>query len=382
MPATPFTIAVPDEALDDLRRRLAHTRWPGEIAGSGWTYGTNRDYLRELCDYWRDGYDWRAHEAALNRFPQFTAAVDGYRLHFVHARGAGPRPLPLVFSHGWPGSFVEASKIIGPLTDPAAHGGDAADAFDVVAPSLPGYGFSEIPAVAGYGQARTAELFDALMRSLGYDRYAAQGGDWGAVITGHLASRFPERVVGAHMNMLVGARRPGDEPPAPPSAEEWRAQEAARQRREEGTGYQRIQGTRPQTLAYGLTDSPAGLAGWIVEKWREWSDCGGDVERRFTKDELLTNISIYWHTGTINSSTRYYYESAHDPERNGIAGPVATPCAFAMFKPIPGARSRARAERDFNVVRWTEFDRGGHFAAMEEPELLVQDIREFFRPLR
>ncbi len=380
MSIEPFTIRVSDESLADLKLRLDHTRWPGEVAGGGWDYGTDLAYLQELCAYWRDDFDWRKQEAYLNGFSHFKADVDGYGVHFVHERGTGPDPLPLIFTHGWPGSFYEVHKIIGPLTDPAAHGGDPADAFHVVAPSLPGYGFSEIPTQPGYGQGRTAELWDSLMRQLGYERYGAQGGDWGAIVTANLGRRFPERVIGAHMNMAVGGR--------PPEGHELTEQEQEQQQRlqrwqAEETGYQRIQGTKPQTLAYGLTDSPAGLAGWIVEKWRSWSDCDGDVEQRFTKDELLTNVSIYWHTGTINSSVRYYFEAFH-PSGGGLGGfgRVEVPCGFANFPKEVIAAPRAWVEEGYHVVHWSEFDRGGHFPAMEEPELLVQDIRDFFRPLR
>lgn len=379
MSSQPFTIQVSDADLADLRQRLRRTRWPGEIGGGGWTYGANLAYIQELCAYWTDGFDWRAQEASLNRMPQFTAEVDGYRLHFVHAEGRGPDPLPLVFSHGWPGSFYEVHKILGPLTDPAAHGGDPADAFSVVAPSLPGYGFSEIPTAGGYGQARTAELWDGLMQQLGYSRYGAQGGDWGAIITAHLAQKFPQRVLGAQMNMaFVGPledRKPQTDAERAylDAAQGWQAQEA---------GYQRIQGTKPQTLAYGLTDSPAGLAAWITEKWRSWSDCDGEIERRFSKDEILTNISIYWFSGTINSSTRYYYEMFQDPARNGLGGRIETPCGFSIFPGEIISAPRSWVERGCNLTQWSEHDRGGHFAAMEEPDLLVADIRDFFRPLR
>ena len=363
-----------------MKRRLAETRWPNPAIPGGWGYGTDQGYLEELCAYWRDGFDWRAQEAQLNAMPQSKATVDGYGLHFAHVKGRGPDPLPLVFSHGWPGSFYEVHKILGPLTDPARHGGDPADAFHVVAPSLPGYGFSDIPSIPGYGQARTAELWDGLMQRLGYTRYGAQGGDWGAFVTAHLAQRFPERVVGAHMNLpFIGPPPDQREPQTEEERQildEWEAHAA------EESAYGRIQGTKPQTLSYGLTDSPAGLAGWIVEKWRAWSDCDGEVENRFTKDELLTNISIYWFTNTIASSVRYYYERLHEPERNQITRYIETPCGFAIF-PAEAVRSpRSWVSRGCNVQHWSVFDRGGHFAAMEEPELLVEDIRAFFRPLR
>ena len=380
MPVRPFAIRVPDEDILDLTRRLTATRWPDRAIPGGWDFGTDQPYLEELCAYWRDQFDWRAHEAALNTMPQFTAGVDGYEVHFVHVEGDGPAPLPLVFSHGWPGSFYEVHKVLGALTDPGAHGGDPADAFHVVAPSLPGYGFSQVPTTPGFGQARTAELWDGLMLELGYERYVAQGGDWGAFVTAHLALGFPSHVVGAHMNLPFIGPPLSDRDPR--TEEERRALEEWEERQVEASGYSRIQGTRPQSLAYGLTDSPAGLAGWITEKWRSWSDCDGEVERRFSKDELLTNISIYWFTNTIASSVRYYYELYHDPERNQIARFIETPCGFAIFPAEPAHYPRSWVARGCNVQRWSVFDRGGHFAAMEEPELLVEDIREFFRPLR
>ena len=371
-PMEPFTIAIPQADIDELRERLAHTRFPGEIDGSEWDYGTNLDYLKELVTYWRDQFDWRPVEAHLNRLPQFRH--DG--IHFVHMRGNGPSPTPLVLTHGWPSTFYELDKIIEPLADPALFGGDAADAFDVVVPSLPGYGFSDITTDRGWTPQRIADRWAGLMESLGYERFFAHGGDWGAPVTALLGHRHPTRVRGIHMTMLgLVAPRPASQPR--PSA---RPDERSTWRQEE-TGYQAIQGTKPQTLSYGLTDSPSGLAAWIVEKWRAWSDCDGDVERRFSKDELLTTIAIYWFTGTINSSTRLYYEAWHDPARLAEGERVTVPAGFSMF-PDPGPAARERAERTYDLRRWTAMPRGGHFAAMEEPELLVEEIREFFRPLR
>ena len=297
MSATPFRIAIPDEALDDLRERLLRTRWPSEITDGGWSYGTNQAYLQELCAYWAEEYDWRAHEANLNRHDHFTREVDGFRLHYVQAEGTGPDPLPLVLTHGWPSSFYELDKVIAPLADPAAHGGDPVDAFHVIVPSLP-----------GYGPARTAELWDSLMTDLGYGRYGAHGGDWGRL------GGARHRAAGLDVSAARG-RHPPHRGGIQGVAEDSSDDEETRKRlrdywRTEETGYQRIQGTRPQTLAYGLTDSPAGLADWIIEKWRAWSDCGGDLESRFTKDELLTTVALYWFTETIHSSTRFYYESS------------------------------------------------------------------------
>ncbi len=388
MAAQPFTIQIEDDVLSDLRQRLQRTRWPDEIVGAGWDYGTNLDYLQHLMAYWRDAYDWRAQERLLNRFPQFQATIDGFRLHFLQVKGQGPRPLPLLLSHGWPGSFFEMYKVIEPLTDPVRHGGSAEDAFDVVVPSLPGYGFSERPRERGMNVARIAELFLRLMRNeLGYQRFGAQGGDWGSAITARLGSAYPEQLIGIHLTMdpsssgptLLGRDRLGASLGESPEMQKWRAQ-AQRYRQDEGA-YSRIQGARPQTLAYGLNDSPAGLAGWIVEKYRAWSDCQGDVERAFTKDELLTTIMIYWVTETINSSTRLYYEAAHTPGER--LGRVEVPTGFAAFpKGAIAAPVRSLAERTFNIQRWSDMPAGGHFAALEQPVALVNEIRAFFQPLR
>ena len=378
----PFTIQVPDEAIADLKDRLARTRWPGEIRDSGWTFGTNLAYLRELCAYWQDEFDWRAQEARLNAMPHETVDLDGYRLHLVHKPGVGPAPLPVLFSHGWPGSIFEVSKILGPLTDPAAHGGDPADAFTVVAPSLPGYGFSEIPTEPGFGRPNdTADRWARLMAQLGYERYGTQGGDWGAGISARVAHRDAAHCVGAHLNMVSVAPPRGERQPQSPAEEAYLAGMRSWDREE--AGYQKIQGTKPQTLAYALTDSPAGLAGWIVEKWRAWSDCDGDIEKRFSKDEILTNVSIYWFTGTINTSFHRYYEISHDPEFQ-LQERIETPLGFAIFPGEIGIGQAPRSwvERACNLAHWSEFDRGGHFAALEEPGLLAQDIRDFFRPLR
>ncbi len=383
MPVTPFRIEVSDAVLADLRDRLTRTRFPGEVRESGWTYGTNLDYLRGLVTYWLDGYDWRSQEARLNRLPQFMTTVDGFELHFLHQKGQGPDPLPLLISHGWPGSFYEMIDVIGPLTDPAAYGGDPADAFDLVVPSLPGYGFSPDPGRPGVTPDVIGDLFASLMHDvLGYGRFGVQGGDWGASITTGMARRHAALVTGLHLNMM--GVRPYTGEGAPPLTDEEKAfLSAAEEWRRDGVGYQAIQGTRPQTLAYGLTDSPAGLAAWIVEKFRAWSDCDGDVERSFTKDQLLTNIMIYWVSGCINSSTRLYYEAQHHPgPRMGPGERIEVPAGFAAFPREITRPPRSWAARGLNLQRWTVMPRGGHFAALEEPELLVEDIRAFFRPLR
>ena len=381
MDIRPFKVDVPEATLEDLRERLARTRWPDEIAGSGWDYGSNLDYVKELVEYWRTRFDWKAQEQAINAFSQFRAVVDGIGIHFVHERGKGPDPLPLIITHGWPGSFVEMLEIIPMLTDPADHGGDAADSFDVVAPSLPGYGFSDRVGRGGMSPQRIAELWLKLMRDgLGYSRFVAQGGDWGSAVTNALGRGYPQEVIGIHLNMVGGPLRlPGpEEPPLTQSEQEYLEERKRWWANEQG--YMHIQRTKPQTLGYGLNDSPAGLAAWIVEKFRTWSDCGGDVESSFTRDELLTNITIYWVTQTINSADRLYYEAQHVPAVAGAK--IQVPCGVAMFPKEISRPPRESVERTHNVQRWTEMPRGGHFAAMEEPELLAEDIRAFCRSLR
>jgi pimeloyl-ACP methyl ester carboxylesterase len=382
MQIEPFRIAVPEDVLADLRTRLARTRFPDEIPGSGWRYGTDLAYLRELVAYWRDGYDWRAEEARLNQLHHFRARVGGLVVHFVHERGMGPRPLPLVVTHSWPGSVAEFTKIIPLLTDPGRHGGDPADAFDVVAPSMPGYGFSERPSTPGMDPERIAALWAELMAGLGYARFGAQGGDWGAIVSTYLGARHAGAVVGVHLNMVVAL------PPDPANPADGLTQEELiplmqlQQFLEEETGYQRIQGTKPQTLGYALNDSPAGLAAWIVEKFRSWSDCGGDIERRFTKDELLTNVMLYWVTETATSSCRLYFEAMHAGKFPPTGLRVEVPTGCAIFPGEIVKPPRRWAERVYDVRRWTVMPSGGHFAAMEEPEALAEDIRAFFRPLR
>ena len=377
----PFKIAVPDEVLADLRARLERTRLPGEIPGSEWDYGTNLAYLRELVDYWRTRYDWRAHERALNRFAHFRAAAGGEHLHFIHERGRGPNPKPLLLLHGWPGSVYEFMELIPRLTNPAAHGGDARDSFTVVAPSLPGYGFSAHPRTCAMNIQAMADIMFKLMHEvLGYDRFGAQGGDWGAAITSRLGEVYRDRLYGIHINMVAVGAAEGRRPAELNDAEKVFLGDLERFRRDE-TGYQWIQGTKPQTLAYALNDSPAGLAAWIVEKFRTWSDCRGDVERRFSKDQLLTNVMIYWATETINSSTRLYYEARHHAWHLKPDTRIETPTAVANFPAELMRPPRSWAERAYNIVRWTEMPSGGHFAAMEEPALLADDIRAFFREL-
>ncbi len=375
----PFTIEVPAEVLDDLRSRLARTRWPPPLPYPGWVAGADIGYLKELLAYWRDSFDWRLQERRLNSFAQFTADVGGQRVHFVHERGRGPGPFPLVLTHGWPGTFAELLKLAPLLTDPAAHGGDERDSFDVVIPSLPGFAFSAAPAAPGTATARAwAGLWAQLMtESLGYRRFGAQGQDIGAAVSIALAANHPGVVAGIHLPGVVAFPAAGQ----PVSAQGQEFLDRQRQWRDIEGGYAHLQATRPQTLAAGLADSPAGLAAWIVEKFRAWSDCDGDVERRFTKDELLTTVTLYWVTGTIGSSFLFYHDSQLD--RGPRPGRVEVPVGVALFpKENPVTGPREWAEAAYNIIRWTQMARGGHFPAAEEPELLAGELREFFRPLR
>ena len=378
-----FEIRVSDEELSDLRERLLRTRWPDQIPGSGWDYGTDLAYLQELCEYWREKFDWRPQEALLNQLPHFRTEIDGQPLHFVHARSKLPGALPLVITHGWPGSVFEFYKILGPLTDPEAYGGSADDAFHVVCPSMPGYGWSGPTLEPGWHVGRVAELVAKLMALLGYERYGAQGGDWGAIVTTQLGLLDAEHLAGIHLNMVVAGPPAGVEDPMEgvlPAELQGLADIGDFQKNE--TGYQQIQGSKPQTLGTGLNDSPAGLACWIVEKFRSWSDCDGDVEKRFSKDELLTNIMIYWTTQTINSSVRLYCESMRADLFAAAGRKVEVPTGCAIFPKEIIRPPRRWAEAAFDVRRWTVFESGGHFAALEEPEALVEDVRAFFRELR
>ena len=377
----PFVIAVPEAVLDDLQQRLALTRWPDEIPASGWQYGSNMAYVKELVHYWQHQYDWRTHERLLNGFPQYRVQLDDITLHYIHQPGVGPAPMPLLLSHGWPGSLYEFVHIIGPLTDPDRYGADPRDAFTVVAPALPGYGFSHVPHQRRLHMEEMAELFWRLMTDvLGFARFGAQGGDWGAFLTGRLGYAYPQHVIGIHLNMVPVAPHPSErtslsvaEEAFITESEAWRAEE---------TGYQWIQGTRPQTLAYALNDSPAGLAAWIVEKFYAWTDCHGDIESRVSKDALLTNIMLYWVTQTINSSFWLYYQMRHRPWRLGPGERITVPTAVAAFPREIIRPPREWAARVCNLQRWTAMAAGGHFAALEEPQALVEDIRAFYRGLR
>jgi pimeloyl-ACP methyl ester carboxylesterase len=373
----PFRISVPQAEVDDLRDRLGRTRWPDQLPGVGWDYGIELEVVQELAEYWRTGYDWRAAERRLNEFPQFTTVIDGQNVHFMHVRSAEPDALPLIMTHGWPGSVVEFTEVIGLLTDPAAHGGDRGDAFHMVVPSIPGFGFSGPTRERGWNVNRVARAWDELMRRLGYPRYGAQGGDWGSSISRELGVLVPEHLVGVHLNMLTPVM-PAD-PPSDLSDADLARVERLQTFRRTGRGYGAIQSTRPQTVGYGLTDSPAGQLAWIAEKFGEWTDGGlpGAVDR----DQMLTNISVYWLTRTAGSSARLYYEAARAGSW-GAPAPSSAPTGVAVFPAEIAAPVRRLAELSNHIVHWTEFDRGGHFAAMEEPDLLVGDVREFFRAFR
>lgn len=376
MPPRPFAIHVSDDVLSDLRDRLERTRWPEQFADAGWDYGANLGYVRELCDYWRTGYDWRVHEARLNRHPGFLCEVDGVDIHFWHVRGRGPSPFPLILIHGWPGSVVEFDGLIDRLTDPAAHGGREEDAFDLVIPSLPGFGFGGQPRERGWGITRIAAAFNTLMtRELGYSRYGVQGGDWGGIISAKMASAHADGIAGAHLNFLMA-------PPPPQPSEADRAAMVARDAFQAAeTGYSNVQSTKPDSLTLAQTDSPAGLAAWIVEKFHTWSDHGGAIEGAFSKDTLLTNVMFYWAPNSIASAARIYYEARRDGPGFMYPRPE-TPTGVAVFPAEPWRVPQNWAEQRVNVTRWTELPRGGHFAALEQPELLGKEIVEFFRTVR
>jgi pimeloyl-ACP methyl ester carboxylesterase len=378
---SPFRLDVAEEDLRDLRDRLGRTRWPDELPGVGWDYGIPLEYVKELAEYWRTSYDWRKHEARLNEFPQFTTTLDRANVHFIHARSPEPDALPLIITHGWPGSIVEMLNVIGPLSDPRAHGGDPANAFHVVVPSIPGFGLSGPTQETGWDVRRVAAAWAQLMSRLNYPRYGAQGGDWGSRISWELGRIDPGHIVGVHVNMLVAS------PPADPAElADLSTEEKARLNRlayfqSELSGYMKIQATRPQTLAYALTDSPVGQLAWIVEKFKEWTDSKDAPEDAVDRDQMLTDVMVYWLTATAGSSARLYYEFA----RSGGWGPPepsTMPTGVAVFARDVAQPIRRTAELKNNIVHWSEFDRGGHFAAMEEPELLIGDVRAFFRRFR
>jgi pimeloyl-ACP methyl ester carboxylesterase len=377
----PFVVDIPDEVLLDLDGRLAATRFPASIPGSGWSYGTDVDYLRELVGYWRTGYDWRDAERQINAVPQYHQEVLGVDLHFVHVPGNGPAPMPLLFVHGWPGSFWEVAKIIGPLTDPGSFGGDPSDAFSLVAPSLPGFGFSSDIRRPGMHPGAMGEILARLMTDvLGYPRFVAQGGDWGSTVLTRLAHANPDRIVGLHLN--YSSVQPNLDGADDLTTQERDFLEAHRQWNLREGAYNAIQATKPQSLAVGLNDSPAGLAAWMIEKYRSWSDCAGDVESVFTKDDLLTEVMIYWVGGSIASASRLYFERAREAWQLAPKEIINVPTAYARFPAEIRQPPREWLMRMFRLERYTAMPRGGHFAAMETPELLVDDLRSFVRPLR
>jgi pimeloyl-ACP methyl ester carboxylesterase len=381
----PFRIDVPRADLEDLRERLARTRFPDEMPGAGWGRGVPLGYLKDLADYWANGFDWREWEAKLNELPQFTTEIDGQRIHFLHVRSPEPKALPLIISHGYPSSVVEFLKIIGPLTDPVAHGGEAADGFHVVAPSIPGFGFSTPVREPGWEMARTARAYAGLMRRLGYGRYGAQGGDVGAGIVGMLAGLEGDRVVGAHTNSdplaVIGALDylpEGAARLAGLSEGDRAAVERTRKVSEEGSGYLKLQSNRPRTIAHALTDSPVGQLAWIVENFEEWTDAANGLpEEAVDLDQLLTDVSLYWFTKTGASAANFLYETGHPTE---WGAPGTAPQGWALFAAQPFVR--AMMDPGHEIRHWSEFGRGGHFPAMEVPDLLVADVRAFFGAIR
>ena len=372
----PFRIDVPDEQLADLKDRLGRTRWPERELVEDWSQGVPLAYVQDVCDYWANTYNWRERETSLNRFDQFMADVNGMDIHLIHVRSAEPSAIPILITHGWPGSVVEFHKVIEPLSDPVAHGGNAADAFHVVCPSLPGYGFSGKPTEHGWGVEKIADCWAELMTGLGYDRFGAQGGDWGAAVTSALGSRHPDRCIGIHLNMVMRGQRPTDREP---NEEELAALAAAKHYNDWDSGYSKQQSTRPQTLGYGLTDSPAGQAAWILEKFWAWTDCDGHPENALGRDEMLDNIMLYWLNAAAASSGRLYWESF----QKLAAMTVDVPTGIAKFPAeiIPPVRSWSEPVYS-DIRQWTDMPAGGHFAAFEQPELFVNDVRAFFGPLR
>jgi len=374
-----FQIRVDEAVLEDLRRRLAWTRFPDQIEGTGWEHGIPLEYVRELVAYWRDEYDWRAQEARLNELAHFRTCIDGQSIHFIHARSAHADAFPLLITHGWPGSVIEFLDVIPRLTDPGAHGGRAADAFHVIAPSLPGYGFSEPTRTRGWDVRRIARAFIELMRRLGYGRYGAQGGDWGAQVATRIGALDPEHCAGIHLNMPL-AGRPED--PVPLTEEDKADLATLQQFQREESGYAQEQATKPQTLGVALNDSPAGLLAWIVEKFHTWSGCGGELENSFTRDQLITNVMVYWVTQTITSSARLYWEHQHGGLEKAAPAVVGVPTGIARYPKEVLRFPRSWVERRYNVTHWAVMPRGGHFAAMEQPALFVEDLRNFFRTVR
>ena len=382
MPIQPFQLPYSESAVRDLRERLARTRWPDTIPGSGWEYGFDLASLQRICRYWREEFDWKAEIGRLASLHHLRYVTGDQSIHFVHERGPGPSPIPILLVHGWPGSFLETRKLLARLIDPAAHGGELSDSFDVVVPSLPGFGFSSQPTEHGMDTSRMADLFAELMTELGYERFACHGGDFGAEVCSWLGRRHAARIIGLHLNYSPGSYRPGLHPGAVLSREEQQFLADANRWLEESGAYDHVQSRTPQTVAYGLNDSPAALAAWILEKFRDWADCDGDLETRFTWDELLANVTLYWMSETIHSSCRLYFEVRNAPLHLAPGERIEVPCGIAHLPKEAPFPPRSWIERGYNVQHWTEFARGGHFAAMEEPEALAKDIRTFFRKFR
>ena len=382
---TPFEIVVPDAAISDLKNRLQNTRLPDQISETTWEYGTDKAYLTELIDYWENEFDWREQERTLNQFDHFKTEIDGIEMHFIHQRSEHPDAIPLMIVHGWPGSISEFSKIIDPLVDPVTYGGSASDAFHVITPSLPGFGFSSAPTRPGYSPEKIAHILAALMEKIGYQRYAIAGGDWGAIINRYLAFNYPDRLIGLHSNMMLAGLPTDPEQRAGVTQAEETARVARGAYMQNERAYQQIQGSKPQTLGYGLNDSPAGLAAWIVEKFHGWTDmpqgATGYLDNHFTKDELLTNIAIYWFTGTITSSTRIYYENSKTQVETPLSY-INVPTGAAIFPAEIFVTPRAWAEAAYDLRHWSVMSEGGHFAALEKPDLYLNDLRIFFRLLR
>ncbi|MBV1881734.1 MAG: epoxide hydrolase [Pseudomonadales bacterium] len=368
-----FSIDIHQSQVDDLKQRLNQTRWPDQV-GDPWQYGTELNYIKDLCVYWGNEFDWYQQQSLLNQFDQYKTEIEDFDLHFIYQKAVNGKGIPLLLTHGWPGSVWEFYKIIPLLTDPESHGIDSKYSFDVISPSLPGYGFSSAAKLPGCDAKKMATLFNQLMKKLGYETYMAQGGDWGAIITSWIGAQYPDAVKGIHLNMLA-ARPPKDNPMQGVTEAEMEDLMRSKEFQDKGTGYQKIQGTKPQTLGYGLNDSPAGLAAWITEKFHAWTDCNGSIENAVNRDELLTDISIYWFTQSITSSMRLYYEVFGNP-KGGMAERIDVPTAYAKFPQEIMHPPRVWAEQTYNIQQWNEMDKGGHFAALEQPQLLAEDIRK------
>lgn len=387
MNATPFEISIPETALEDLRQRLRNTRWPIDPGNDDWRYGANRAYLEELVAYWIEGYDWRIHEAAMNRFSHYRTEIDGVPIHFIKEPGRGPDPIPIILSHGWPWTFWDFHDVIRRLSDPAAYGGDPADSFDVIVPSLPGFGFSTPLTKTGVDPVATSGLWHRLMTEcLGYPRFAAQGGDWGAFVTANLGHRYAGSLIGVHLSMpaLIGVGL-ADTDPADygPGEEEW--PERMRKRMATTRSHLAVNQYDPQTHAFGLHDSPVGLAAWLISRRRHWSDCGGEVESVFSRDFLLTTVMIYWLTESFVTSVRYYWENRKaqwSPRAHDRVPAIEAPTGVAVFPGELLLYPRKLVARHANLVHWSVMERGGHFAAAEQPEALAGDVAKMFRSLR